>query len=183
VASERSGGVRRPLPLLFCCRPRLKMFRCTQRTQTGIKVSDSVVAMKGKLMAGMNAYIAAHNLRDDEGELFSGAMHWAANRIQYCAAAETCRLLLCNLSPTTPQPTNARSGRDGGGWRGRRRWQSSSNQEGPEAQAPLTSLSSLFHCELLQHVAERYTVADYLLFPPFPVLPVNQRIVTPVLTL
>ena len=39
------------------------------KQQTGAKLSDAVVEMKGKLMAGMSAYIAAHNLRGDDADL------------------------------------------------------------------------------------------------------------------
>jgi hypothetical protein len=38
----------------------------------GAKASEGIAAMKGKLMAGMNAYIAAHNLRNDDGGWMMG---------------------------------------------------------------------------------------------------------------
>lgn len=40
---------------------------CPSAPAAGAKVSEGITAMKGKVMAGINAYIAAHNLRSDDG--------------------------------------------------------------------------------------------------------------------
>lgn len=64
----------------------------------GTKPSEAVTAMKGKVMAGMNAYIAAHNLRSDEGE--------ARPRAQGCCRPRTrspwARTILAQPRPVGP---------------------------------------------------------------------------------
>ncbi|GBF93762.1 hypothetical protein Rsub_06094 [Raphidocelis subcapitata] len=42
------------------------LFDVNHQVEPGGKLSDGIVALKAKAMAGINAYIAAHNLRSDD---------------------------------------------------------------------------------------------------------------------
>lgn len=51
-------------------------------SHAGGKVSEGIVAIKQKAMAGINAYIAAHNLRNDDGECLKQQLCCALRRVQ-----------------------------------------------------------------------------------------------------
>lgn len=79
-APPRAAALRMP-PLAPACRTQ----HCpppARQPLPGAKVSDSIAAMKGKVMAGVNAYIAAHNLRSDDGALL-----WESSRRTPAATA------------------------------------------------------------------------------------------------